>query len=242
MKKATTKKTDPLPPEVKTELPALREFNTYDDVLNITEEEIAKLPFKDQRALLDSCSDLFIKAEKEGKYGTVKRIKEKIHLLIEKYTPLEGGLKDYKRQDWEVNHYKISSCIHNHVLNNNSFPAINTIAQNTGLSRQTIYEHLKTGIAGEFYQEKLKIWESLTDNIYKNLYYQAINGNVQASKILLDNIYRSSTTPATNIREQNNYIQINNTKIDELTIAELPDVAKDKIIDILKQYAIKRAI
>ncbi len=86
------------------------------------------------------------------------------------------------------------------------------------------------------------MWEGLTDNIYKNLYYQAINGSVQASKILLDNIYRSSTTPATNIREQNNYIQINNTKIDELTIAELPDVAKDKIIDILKQYAIKRAI
>lgn len=242
MKKATTKKTDPLPPEVKTELPALREFNTYDDVLKLTEEDIAKLSHRERRALLDSSNLLISKAEKEGMYSIAKDLKIKLYLLIEKYIPLEGGVKDWKRQDWEINHIKISSCIHNHVLNNNSFPAINTIAEKTELSRQTIYEHLKTGIAGEFYQEKLKMWEGLTDNIYKNLYYQAINGSVQASKILLDNIYRSSTTPATNIREQNNYIQINNTKIDELTIAELPDVAKDKIIDILKQYAIKRAI
>jgi predicted DNA-binding protein YlxM (UPF0122 family) len=242
MKKATTKKTDPLPPEVKPELPALREFNTYDDVLKITEEEIGKLSKKERIALLEGSNRLVKTAEKEGSYSLAKDLKSKMYFVIENYIHLEGGVKDYKRQDWEINHSNILSCIHNYVLNNNNFPALNTIAQNTGLSRQTIYEHLKTGIAGEFYQEKLKIWESLTDNIYKNLYYQAINGSVQASKILLDNIYRSSTTPATNIREQNNYIQINNTKIDELTIAELPDVAKDKIIDILKQYAIKRAI
>lgn len=231
-------------PQIKAELPALREFNTYNETLDITEEEIAKLSNKERRALLDSCNILIKKAEKEGSYTLAQALRDRLYLVVEKYITIEGGVKDYKRQDWEINHSNILSCIHNHVLENNSFPTINSIAQKTELSRQTIHEHLKSGIAGEFYQEKLKIWESLTDNIYKNLYYQAINGNVQASKILLDNIYRSSQAqaPAQNIKEQNNYIQINNTKIDEVTISELPDIAKSQIIDIVKHYAINRAI
>jgi hypothetical protein len=228
-------------PSKKEELLPVREFKDYFEVANLKEEDIAKLSLKEKQILLDRLIELIPAQEKEGYHTRANILREKMYFLAENHLTVEGGVEDFKRQDWEINHIKILSFIHNHVLNNNSFPAINTISNGVELSRQTVHAHLREGINNKFYQERLKTWEALTDSIYKNLYYQAIqNGNIQASKILLDNIYRDKQ-PQT-IKQQNNYIQINNTKIDELTIAELPDVAKEKIVEIVNQYTIKKAI
>lgn len=239
MKKKVSEKTE-LPKDEKS-LQPVREFIDSEEVLKLTKEEIDKLPHKDKQRLLYSLIKLIDKEEKEGYHTRANDLRELIYYLIEKHLKgIQGGVEDYKRQDWEINHSKIFTFIHNYTINNNGFPHINKIAEEVGLSRQTIHEHLKAGISHKFYQEKLKIWEALTDSIYKNLYVASINGSVQASKVLLDNIYRDKQ-PQT-IKQQNNYIQINNTKIDELTIAELPDVAKEKIVEIVNQYAQKKAI
>ena len=71
------------------------------------------------------------------------------------------------------------------------------------------------------------------------MYKESINGNVAASKILLDNIYRMNEPAVQHIKQQNNYVQINNTKIDEVVVAELPDEARRQIVEIISQYTRK---
>jgi hypothetical protein len=241
-KKETANKQPTMPAATR---PPSKYVDDYGEALDITEEEIAKLNTSEKINLANKAIELKAKAEKAGLSFVAKELLERTVIIVDKYlsgkTANEG--KDIRRQDWESNHAIILSAIHNYVLHNNSFPAVNTLTKETGLSRQTIHEHLKEGIAGEFYQERLKTWEALTDNIFKNLYYQAIqNGSVAASKVLLDHICKISQPPANNISQQNNYIQINNTKIDEVTIAELPEGARAQIIEIIHRHAIKKAI
>lgn len=247
MKKKQANKTPATAPTATPEAakPPSNYVDDYGEVLDIKEEEIVKLTIKEKIALANKAIELKSKAEKEGKGNLAKQLINRAALLSDKFLTglASSDGKDIRRQDWENNHATILSAIHNYVLNNNSFPTVNTLAKETELSRQTIHEHLKEGIAGEFYQEKLKTWEALTDNIFKNLYYQAIqNGSVAASKVLLEHIHRITQPPANNIKQQTNYIQINNTKIDEVTIAELPDGARAQIIDIIHRHAIKKAI
>ena len=239
---ATTKEAAPVPA---TTTPAVRAYETYSDVLNITKEEIAKLNKDEHFKIVESIAGLITKAEKAGLSATSKDLKERMYYICETYleSSIVGGTKDLRRQDWENNHSRIQAAIYNYVVNNNSIPTATNLADNTGLSRQTIHEHLKEGVANEFYQERLQAWQSLTDNIFKILYRQAINGSVQASKVLLDNIQRSTQpAPVNNIRQQNNFIQINNTKIDEVTIEALPASARSAIEQIIKQNTIKATI
>jgi len=243
MKKKETANKQPTTPAAT--MPPSKYVDDYGEVLEITDDELAKLSSDKKIDIANKAIELKAKAEKAGYNRIAKELLEKAIEIVEKHlkgkTANEG--KDIRRQDWESNHATILSAIHNYVLHNNSFPAVNTLTKETGLSRQTIHEHLKEGIAGEFYQERLKTWEALTDNIFKNLYYQAIqNGSVAASKVLLDHICKISQPPANNISQQNNYIQINNTKIDEVTIAELPEGARAQIIEIIHRHAIKKAI
>lgn len=235
MKQKETKKQPT--PEV---TPPARTFDSYKAILALKEEDIKALAIADKRALLDACIAEIKKREETGDHTIAEDIREQLTVIC-KYIAVVGGAEDLRRQDWESNHSSILSYIHNHVLNYYSFPTVNKIAQETKLSRQTVHKHLGEGIANKYYQEKLKYWEYLTEGILKNLYKESINGNVAASKVLLDNIYRMNQPAPTNIRQQTNYVQINNTKIDEVVIAELPEAARLQIVDIINEYTKKTA-
>jgi hypothetical protein len=44
----------------------------------------------------------------------------------------------------------------------------------------------------------------------------------------------------TSIKQQNNYLQFNNTRIDEVTVNELPEEARIQIESIIKQHQTAR--
>ena len=87
-------------PQIKAELPALREFNTYNEALDITEEEIAKLSNKERRALLDSCNILKKKAEKEG-WLPLSRANSFKNLLANKPTVF-GRISGHISDTWKA--------------------------------------------------------------------------------------------------------------------------------------------
>ena len=60
---ATTKEAAPIPV---TPTPAVRAYETYSDVLNITKEEIAKLNKDEHFKIVESIAGLITKAEKAG--------------------------------------------------------------------------------------------------------------------------------------------------------------------------------
>lgn len=212
--------------------------NTGREIARMTEDQIRAMTQDQRFELLQLAIDSIREEEAKGMHTHVKALKQRLELLC-KNTNVIGGVEDVRRQIWEDNHGRILSAIHNYVLEYNAMPAVNEIAKRCKLSRQTVHEHLREGIANPYYQEQIKRMEYLTDTVLKTLYKLAINGNVAAGKVFLENVFKP-TQPAT-IRQQNNYLQINNTKIDEVLISELPQTARLQIEEIIKQNILKTA-
>lgn len=215
------------------QLPAKRP----EDILRLSGTDIAALPMKARCELLDACIQCINEYESANAGDQADAMRAKLDEICV-YTPVVGGADDLRRQDWENNHNAILRHVSAHVSQYGTFPTINAIAENTQLSRQTIYGHLKAGISTKFYQDRLKTWEYMTEGILTNLYRESLDGNVAASKVLLDNIYRLGQAGSPGrIREQNNFVQVTGmTIIDDAVLSSLPDEAREKITDIVKRY------
>jgi len=215
---------------------------TAGELQKITEDQLAAIPPDKFVNVLQNYQTEIAKAEEEGQHSTANILRDKLDVLL-KYVKIEGGAIDIRRQDWNIHHQAIINCIRIHLINDNygQLPSITAIAQKTKLSRQTVSEHLKEGICNKFYQERFKYLECLTGDVLEKLYKMSIQGNVSAARVFLDNTLRTAQTPATNIKQLNNYIQINNTRIDEVTVNELPEAARIEIENIIMQYNKKTA-
>jgi len=215
---------------------------TVEELEKLTEEQIAAIPRNEYQNLFKSYQDAINKAEEEGYNSKANRLRDKVDLLVE-FVGVEGGATDVRRQDWNIHHQRIIGCIRNYLIEDNygQLPSCVTIAQKTKLSRQTVSDHLKEGISNKFYQEGFKHLEYLTGDVLGKLYKMAIQGNVSAARIFLDSTLKAAQAPATNIKQLNNYIQINNTRIDEVTVNELPEAARIEIENIIMQYSKKTA-
>ena len=132
---------------------------------------------------------------------------------------LVGGIQDIRRQDWQRNHIRIKAYIRNHLLEHKGLPHITKIAEDLKLCRQTVYEHINEASSSPFFREQLKQMEYMTLDILELLYLYCSQGNVMAGKVYLDYIQKAHQTQ---IRQQNNYLQINNLTINEEQVRRLP--------------------
>lgn len=207
-------------------------------IIALTEEEINAFAYEQRAALMHRIADLVAQEEASNESGNVARLFQVLEVVC-RNLPVLGGYEDIRRQHWEMNHAKIINEIHNYVLKHNTIPPVNVIANLTKLSRQTVHCHLREGIAGKYYAEHLKTFEYLSVSLLNKLYELGITGNVAAAKVYLEHVMKA-TQPAP-IRQQNNYVQVNNTRIDEIIINELPDDAKRAIESIINTYTVKTA-
>jgi len=129
---------------------------------------------------------------------------------------------------WRVNHYRISLFIDNYISENYLMPTCEQIASGVDLSRQTVTKHLKT-FTSELYEAEMDKHRYMISTVLAKLFKIGLRGNVGAWKVYLDFVSNSAM-----IKKQTNYIQINNTRIDEFTINGLPETAKRKIEEIVK--------
>lgn len=207
---------------------------TSQELEKLTEDRIKAFSTEDRFTVLKTILERVEEEEARGQSGTARRLLDRVDVFCRHLTVL-GGSEDIRRQLWDKNHRTILQEIHSYLLQYGAMPPANELAKRCKLSRQTVYEHLKEGIAGKFYQEQLRGMEYLTENVLTVLYRLSAEGNVSAAKVYLENVIKI-TQPVTNIKQQNNYLQINNTKIDELTINELPEEARIKIEQIINTY------
>ena len=142
--------------------------------------------------------------------------------------------KNVKNVLWCSNHSKICLFIDNYIGENCIMPSSDQIANGVNLSRQTVTKHLKS-FAGELYEAEMDKHRYMTSNVLAKLYKIGLSGNVGALKVYLDFISKFSM-----VKKQTNYIQINNTRIDEVTINGLPDDAKRKIEEIVKGVGLNK--
>lgn len=153
-----------------------------------------------------------------------------------RYPEPSDVLPQFKRMRWQINKSKIEHAISKHILDYNRIPSNNELESITGLSRQTVYKHIKEGTGSDYYKELDNSYKLLRGRVLSSLYTIGLEDrNVKALKVFLDYTGGAATTPTT-IKQQNNYLQINNTRIDEVTVNNLPEEARLQIEGIIKQY------
>lgn len=137
---------------------------------------------------------------------------------LEKIEKIVPGKTDLRHQQWEIHHSEISRVLHNYIIENSRPPTKNEISKETGLSRQTIAKHLKEFNNSDFYKEERAKFKMLSHRVLSRLYVIAREGNTRAARL-----YFEMTGELGNQRVKNNtYIQINNVRVTNELIKQLP--------------------
>jgi len=122
---------------------------------------------------------------------------------------------------WELNHNRILKVISENLSKFGQLPSQMIIAEKTGLSRQCIARHMKEP-SMEDHLDQLKV---LKMTLLEMVLAQAFAGDLKAAKIYMDAVDKvndkSAPAPSPNIKQQNNYIQVNGILINEEKLGKL---------------------
>jgi len=146
--------------------------------------------------------------------------------------------KDSKNQIWEGNHISIGATISNLIQEYRRLPSKTEIANETGLSRTTVHKHLNEYANNPFYLDLIEQHKFMASNLLSKVYLYAANGDMSAAKLYFKMLgYSDNGQLTNNTFNQNNFIQINNTVLNEDTIKSLNTDQLNAIENILKAAA-----
>ena len=127
-----------------------------------------------------------------------------------------------KNDIWEHNHSLINRAVSGYMGQNGVMPNKNTIARETGLSRQTVAKHFAAYKRHPEYTAEMEQFKFMAPNVLANVFKHALNGDIKAARLYLQMVGAANKQPAnTVINEQNNYIQINNTILSQENLRAL---------------------
>lgn len=131
--------------------------------------------------------------------------------------------EDVRSQLYENNHYAITGAISQLIHSYGIMPTKNEIAEATGLSRTTIYKHLKGFAEHPIYAEQMDQFKIMSRKILAGVMKQAEKGDNKAARLFFEVMgnLNNSHGKGTQINNQNNFIQINGTVLSQDTIAKL---------------------
>ncbi len=129
---------------------------------------------------------------------------------------------DSKNSVWEHNHIVISKAVAGLMQQHGIMPPLNAIAEQTGLSRQTVAKHLKEYKSHPQFITEIERFKFMSHNLLANVFNIASNGDMKAARIYFEMIGAINKQPGgTVVNEQNNYIQINNTILSQENLKRL---------------------
>jgi hypothetical protein len=206
--------------------------------LTETEEKIAYLMSKKKISQIE-IDELLSKPEKKilsdlltEKINSAKG--EERDILLNKIDEIIP--KDVKSQFWENNHYAITVAISKHIEECGKMPTKNQIANDTGLSRQTVHKHLSGYAEHPLYAEQLNQFKFMADRVLAKIIKLAGHGDVKAARLYFDVMGYMKGQPSSNtlIKNQNNYLQINGTVLSQEALKHLNSEQLNSIEAILK--------
>jgi len=127
-----------------------------------------------------------------------------------------------KSDIWAYNHARISGAVSRYMRENGVMPAQNIIARETGLSRQTVFNHLKEYKHHPEHAAQMEQFIFMAPSVLANVFKHALNGDIKAARLYFQMVGAIHQQPAnTVINGQNNYIQVNNTKLSQQNLERL---------------------
>ena len=137
-----------------------------------------------------------------------------------------------KSEYWECNHILITRAISTLMQENGRMPSKVELSIKSGLSRQTIHNHLNEYSTHPLYIEQVEQFRFMREKILATVLRLAVNGDVKAARRFLDCTKYSDSSEKAN-QTINNYIQINQIKITQDSIAKLIPAQLGQIKEIL---------
>jgi hypothetical protein len=123
---------------------------------------------------------------------------------------------------WEHNHATITNAISNFMRQHGTMPTKNTIAGQTGLSRQTVAKHFAAYRSHPEFTAEMEQFKFMAHNLLGNVFKYAAGGDMKAARLYLEMVGALNKHPGgTVVNAQNNYIQINNTILSQENLKQL---------------------
>jgi hypothetical protein len=138
---------------------------------------------------------------------------------------------------WELNHLKISILVERYIIQNGCIPTIADIAHATKLTRKTVTKHLNLFLNSTIVKEQKQTMQVMLARVIGKVLQQALCGDIKAARLYYD--MASTQKPETPATKQNNYIQINNTLINQQILQLLEPDQLTQIENIISQAALK---
>ena len=96
------------------------------------------------------------------------------------------------------------------------------IADETGLSRQTVAKHLREYQAHPEVKAETRQFQVVANRVLASMFKSAVNGDVRAARLYLEMVGAPvNQQTGTLVNEQNNYIQVNNTILSQENLERL---------------------
>jgi hypothetical protein len=208
----------------------LQKLTVIDSKINklLTQEQITMDDIKE----LNDYETAYLSTIVTGKINNLKGVeKEQFINKVEPILPTST-----KNQLWESNHNQITWAIATLMQEFNRMPSKSEIATKTELSRQTIHKHMAEYASNPLYLQQVEQFRFMTSKVLAKVFRFAINGDIGAAKLYFNvmGCLGGQTNNNTSIKNQNNYIQINGTVIDQETIKNLNSEQLNTIETILK--------
>ncbi len=144
----------------------------------------------------------------------------------------EEQIFEQKNALYEFNHDLIMNQISNYLFKNGMMPRVSDIRDKTGISRTTIYKHLEDEKINGRNNKARKQLRMLVSQAMATLYKIGVEDrNAQALKYFINFV-----EPETNSGTVNNYVQINNIRLTQNDLENIPLEEQEKIETILLPF------
>lgn len=204
-------------------------LNTLEQFQRIFDEDPAK--HKECLKWLQGELNNAINLEKPTDTNTIDKYFDlsEMALSVNGYNRTNEKAEIFKNQRWTANEQLIARQLHLFTKENQRTPTALEIAQATGLSRTTVHKHLlESDYTTTHKQQSKEVLAKLREKAIGMIYSIGMqNNDVKALARYVE------LTTEREPKSVKNYIQINNTKIDNLVIENLPPEAQRQIEEII---------
>jgi len=145
-----------------------------------------------------------------------------------------------KSNAWEYNHFVITEAIAGFMRLHGIMPTRNAIADETGLSRQTVAKHFAAYKAQPEFAAQMEQFKFMAPKMLANVFKYASAGDMRAARLYFEMIGSVNKKQNTVVNEQNNYIQVNNTILSQENLKQLTPKQLSQIERIITRNANKK--
>jgi predicted transcriptional regulator len=207
---------------------ALTRFTALQDKIGtlLSLKKITPKDIEDMNNLERECLGETITARLAGLKGVERdSFLDKIELIVPPGT---------KNSFWEYNHLLITNAISNFMREHGIMPTKKNIAEETGLSRQTVAKHIKDYRSHPEFTAETEQFKFMAHQVLATVFKSASKGDTKAARLYFEMVGEINKLQTnTIVNKQNNYIQINNTILNQETLKQLSAEQLNQIENII---------